>query len=155
MTRPLLQVQGLHAQYGPTRVLHGIDFEVREGGITTILGANGAGKTTTLQTISGLLRPSAGEVRFEGEAASQVKAHQLVKKGISQAPEGRRIFGTLTVRENLDLGAFTRTDQDEIAASKQWIYTLFPVLAQRQDQLAMPKSSMAAFTASLAPPITV
>ena len=136
MSAPFLEVRGLKVNYGNVEALHGIDLEVRQGEIVTILGANGAGKTTTLQTISGLLRPSAGEVRFEGEAASQVKAHQLVKKGISQAPEGRRIFGTLTVRENLDLGAFTRTDQDEIAASKKWIYTLFPVLAQRQDQLA-------------------
>ena len=136
MSAPFLQVKGLTVRYGNVEALHGIDLEVRQGEIVTILGANGAGKTTTLQTISALLRPSAGEVRFEGEAAHTVKAHQLVKKGIAQAPEGRRIFGTLTVRENLDLGAFTRTDQAEIQASRQRVYALFPVLEQRQGQLA-------------------
>jgi branched-chain amino acid transport system ATP-binding protein len=113
-----------------------VDLEVRQGEIVTILGANGAGKTTTLQTISGLLRPSAGEVLFEGQPAHQVKAHQLVRKGIAQAPEGRRIFGTLTVRENLDLGAFTRADEDGIAETRRWIFSLFPVLEKRRDQLA-------------------
>jgi branched-chain amino acid transport system ATP-binding protein len=136
MTAPFLQVQGLKVAYGNVEALHGIDLEVRQGEIVTILGANGAGKTTTLQTISGLLRPSAGEIRFEGQPAHLAKAHQLVRKGIAQSPEGRRIFGTLTVRENLDLGAFTRTDQAEIAASKRWISSLFPVLEQRQGQLA-------------------
>jgi len=136
VTAPFLQVQGLKVRYGNVEALHGIDLEVRQGEIVTILGANGAGKTTTLQTISGLLRPSAGEILFEGQPAHLTKAHQLVRKGIAQSPEGRRIFGTLTVRENLDLGAFTRSDHDGIAASKTWIYSLFPVLQQRQDQLA-------------------
>jgi branched-chain amino acid transport system ATP-binding protein len=136
VSAPFLQVKGLKVRYGNVEALHGIDLEVRQGEIVTILGANGAGKTTTLQTISALLRPSAGEIRFEGEVAHTVKAHQLVRQGIAQAPEGRRIFGTLTVRENLDLGAFTRTDQAEIAASRQRVYALFPVLQQRQGQLA-------------------
>jgi len=136
VTAPFLQVKGLTVRYGNVEALHGIDLEVHQGEIVTILGANGAGKTTTLQTISALLRPSAGEILFEGQPAHLTRAHQLVRKGIAQAPEGRRIFGTLTVKENLDLGAFTREDQAEIAASKKWIYSLFPVLEQRQSQLA-------------------
>jgi branched-chain amino acid transport system ATP-binding protein len=136
VTAPFLQVSGLSVRYGNVEALHGIDLEVRQGEIVTILGANGAGKTTTLQTISGLLRPSAGEIRFEGQPAHTVKAHQLVRKGIAQSPEGRRIFGTLTVRENLDLGAFTRDDQAGIADTRKWIFSLFPVLEQRQGQLA-------------------
>ncbi|HET9554669.1 MAG TPA: ABC transporter ATP-binding protein [Anaeromyxobacteraceae bacterium] len=136
MSAPFLQVRGLKVAYGNVEALHGIDLEVRQGEIVTILGANGAGKTTTLQTISGLLRPSGGEILFEGQPAHQAKAHQLVRKGIAQSPEGRRIFGTLTVKENLDLGAFTRIDAAGIAESRAWIYSLFPVLAQRKDQLA-------------------
>jgi branched-chain amino acid transport system ATP-binding protein len=133
---PFLEVKGLTVRYGNVEALHGVDLEVRQGEIVTILGANGAGKTTTLQTISGLLRPASGEVRFEGQPAHLVKAHQLVRMGVAQAPEGRRIFGTLTVKENLDLGAFTRTDQAEIAASRQRVYGLFPVLEERRTQLA-------------------
>jgi branched-chain amino acid transport system ATP-binding protein len=136
VTAPFLQVKGLTVRYGNVEALHGIDLDVHQGEIVTILGANGAGKTTTLQTISGLLRPAAGEILFEGQPAHLTKAHQLVRKGIAQSPEGRRIFGTLTVRENLDLGAFTRSDHDGIATSRAWIYSLFPVLQQRQDQLA-------------------
>jgi branched-chain amino acid transport system ATP-binding protein len=133
---PFLQVKGLKVRYGNVEALHGIDLEVRQGEIVTILGANGAGKTTTLQTISGLLRPAAGEVLFEGQPAHAVKAHQLVKKGIAQSPEGRRIFGTLTVLENLDLGAFTRDDHAAVAETRRWIFQLFPVLEQRREQLA-------------------
>ncbi len=136
MSAPFLQVKGLTVRYGNVEALHGIDLEVRQGEIVTILGANGAGKTTTLQTISGLLKPAAGEVLFEGQPAHAVKAHQLVKKGIAQSPEGRRIFGTLTVKENLDLGAFTREDRGEIEASLQRVYGLFPVLQERREQLA-------------------
>jgi branched-chain amino acid transport system ATP-binding protein len=133
---PFLEVKGLTVRYGNVEALHGIDLQVRQGEIVTILGANGAGKTTTLQTISGLLRPAAGEILFEGQPAHLVKAHQLVRKGIAQSPEGRRIFGTLTVKENLDLGAFTRSDHAEIQASRDRVYALFPVLAERQGQLA-------------------
>jgi branched-chain amino acid transport system ATP-binding protein len=109
---------------------------VRQGEIVTILGANGAGKSTTLRAISGLLRPSGGQIRFDGKPAHTVPAHQLVRMGIAQAPEGRRIFGTLTVRENLDLGAFTLADQARIAANLKWIHRLFPVLEERRAQLA-------------------
>jgi branched-chain amino acid transport system ATP-binding protein len=109
---------------------------VNAGEIVTILGANGAGKSTTLRAISGLLRPSAGEIRYQGRSAHTVPAHELVKQGIAQAPEGRRVFGTLTVLENLALGAFTRSDKAGIAESLAWIYRLFPVLEKRREQLA-------------------
>ena len=131
-----LEVRGLTVAYGSVEALHGIDLEVRQGEIVTILGANGAGKSTTLQTVSGLLRPTAGEIRFDGAATGKVKAHELVRRGIAQAPEGRRIFGTLTVRENLDLGAFTRSDTAGIEETRGWIYRLFPVLEHRREQLA-------------------
>ena len=133
---PFLEVRGLKVAYGSVEALHGIDLEVRQGEIVTILGANGAGKTTALQTVSGLLRPAAGEIFFDGASTQKVKAHELVRRGIAQAPEGRRIFGTLTVRENLDLGAFTRADADGIEETRRWIYQLFPVLEHRREQLA-------------------
>lgn len=132
----LLEVENLHVRYGNVEALHGITLSVRQGEIVTILGANGAGKTTTLSVISGLLRPSTGEIRFEGHPIHKTPAHQLVAMGIAQAPEGRRIFGTLTVQENLNLGAFTQTDRARIAKNLQWIHELFPVLADRCEQLA-------------------
>ena len=133
---PLLELDRLHVKYGNVEALHGISLTVSQGEIVTILGANGAGKSTTLRAISGLLRPSAGEIRFDGRPALALPAHERVRLGIAQAPEGRRIFGTLTVRENLALGAFTRTDKAEIADTQAWIYRLFPVLEQRREQLA-------------------
>jgi len=132
----LLEIENLHVRYGNVEALHGVTLSIRQGEIVTILGANGAGKTTTLSAISGLLRPSSGEIRFEGRAIHKMPAHQLVAMGIAQAPEGRRIFGTLTVQENLNLGAFTQTDRARIAKNLQWIYQLFPVLAERREQLA-------------------
>ncbi len=136
MSAPLLETRGLKVKYGNVEALHGIDLAVSAGEIVTILGANGAGKSTTLRAISGLLAPSAGEIRFDGQPAQRIPAHRRVRLGIAQSPEGRRIFGTLTVRENLVLGAFTRTDQAEIAETARWIYGLFPVLEQRREQLA-------------------
>jgi branched-chain amino acid transport system ATP-binding protein len=135
-TAPLLELRGLRVKYGNVEALHGIDLAVAPGEIVAILGANGAGKTTTLKTVSGLLRPSAGEIRFEGRSTQGVPAHALVRHGIAQAPEGRRIFGTLTVRENLLLGAFTRTDEAGIAEAARLVYGLFPVLEKRREQLA-------------------
>lgn len=132
----LLEVENLHVRYGNVDALHGVNLSVRQGEIVTLLGANGAGKTTTLSVISGLLRPSAGEIRFEGRPIHKTPAHQLVALGIAQAPEGRRIFGTLTVEENLNLGAFTQTDPTRIAKNRRWIHELFPVLANRREQLA-------------------
>ena len=133
---PLLEIDRLHVRYGNVEALHGISLSVNRGEIVTILGANGAGKSTTLRAISGLLKPSAGEIRLEGRPAHAIPAHERVRLGIAQSPEGRRIFGTLTVRENLGLGAFTRKDGAEIAETTAWIYRLFPVLEKRRDQLA-------------------
>ncbi|BDG09822.1 ABC transporter ATP-binding protein [Anaeromyxobacter paludicola] len=136
MSTPILEIRDLHVKYGNVEALHGIGLTVNQGEIVTILGANGAGKSTTLRAISGLLKPSGGEIRFEGKPAHTVPAHERVKLGIAQSPEGRRVFGTLTVRENLMLGAFTRSDKAGIAESLAWAYRLFPVLEKRRDQLA-------------------
>jgi branched-chain amino acid transport system ATP-binding protein len=133
---PLLELDRLHVKYGNVEALHGISLSVNQGEIVTILGANGAGKSTTLRAISGLLKPSGGEIRLDGRPAQAIPAHERVRLGIAQSPEGRRIFGTLTVRENLGLGAFTRADQAEIAETAAYVYRLFPVLEKRRDQLA-------------------
>ena len=132
----LLVINDLHVRYGNVEVLHGINLTVGEGEIVTILGANGAGKSTTLLSISGLVRPSQGEILFEGKALHKMQAHQVVQARISQSPEGRRVFGTLTVEENINLGAFTISDQAKIARTRDWIYELFPRLAERRQQLA-------------------
>ena len=132
----LLEVENLHVCYGNVEVLHGINLSVAQGEIVTLLGANGAGKTTTLNAISGLLRPTAGSIRFAGKAIDKTPAHELVGLGIAQAPEGRRIFSTLTVQENLNLGAFSQADSGRTAKMLRWIHDLFPVLAQRREQLA-------------------
>ena len=132
----LLEIKDLHVKYGNVEVLHGINLEVDVGEIVTILGANGAGKSTTLLSISGLVKPSQGEVLFEGKALHRLPAHQVVKARISQSPEGRRVFGTLTVQENINLGAYTIKDKDKIARTRKWIYELFPRLEERKHQLA-------------------
>jgi len=132
----LLKIENLHVKYGNIEALHGIDIEVNEGEIISILGANGAGKSTTLLTISGLLRPSEGTVFFQGDSLHKLKAHQIVAAGIAHIPEGRRIFGTLSVQENLNLGAFVSTDQQQIRKNQEWIYELFPILQERRNQLA-------------------
>jgi branched-chain amino acid transport system ATP-binding protein len=136
VTASILEVRGLTVKYGNVEALHGIDLTVGQGEIVAILGANGAGKSTTLRAVSGLVPIAAGEIRFDGTPAHGLPAHQRVKLGIAQAPEGRRIFGTLTVRENLLLGAFTREDEKEVEETARWIYGLFPVLEKRRTQLA-------------------
>ncbi len=136
MAAPLLEIEDLHVKYGNVEALHGIGITVRQGEIVAILGANGAGKSTTLRAVSGLLRPSGGEIWFEGRPTRLVPAHERVRMGIAQSPEGRRIFGTLTVRENLFLGAYTLSDKEKIATTLAWIYELFPVLEKRRAQLA-------------------
>ncbi len=132
----LLQVVDLRVRYGNVEVLHGINLEVKEGEIVALLGANGAGKSTTLMTVSGLVKPFKGAVYFDGLSLHKLPAHEVVKRGIAQVPEGRRIFGTLTVQENLNLGAFTSNDGAKIRKIQEWIYELFPVLAERRRQLA-------------------
>jgi len=132
----LLTIEKLHVRYGNVEALHGIDLHVKQGEIVTILGANGAGKSTTLMTVSGLIKPSQGSVSYQGQELNKLHAHNIVKLGISQVPEGRRVFGTLTVQENLNLGAFTLTDKDKIAKNQDWIFSLFPRLHERREQLA-------------------
>jgi branched-chain amino acid transport system ATP-binding protein len=117
-------------------VLHGINLQVGQGEIVTIVGANGAGKSTTLLTISGLVKPSKGTILLEGRPLEKMRAHEIVEAGIAQVPEGRRIFGTLTTQENLGLGAFTRNDPQKIKKNLDWIYGLFPILSERKQQLA-------------------
>jgi len=132
----ILEVRNLQVKYGNVRALHGIDLSVEAGEIVCILGANGAGKSTTLNAICGLVRPSSGEILFNGTPIHRLPAHKIVAHKITQAPEGRRIFGTLTVQENLNLGAFTAQNRDRLKDSLQWIFDLFPRLAERRNQLA-------------------
>ena len=136
MAKPMLKIDDINVYYGAIHALKGISLEVDEGEIVTLIGANGAGKSTTLRTISGLLKPKAGGIVFQGEDIAGVPAHEIVKRGISQVPEGRRIFAEMTVRENLDLGAFTRKDKDGIAADMKHVFELFPRLEERRDQVA-------------------
>src|SRR5215213_1152475 len=130
----LLEVSDLHSGYGPIEVLKGIDLAVNEGEIVTVIGANGAGKTTTLMTVSGCVRVRAGAVRFKGEELTNVPAHQIVQRGLAQSPEGRKIFPRLTVLENLEMGAFTRTDRAGIRADVERAFQHFPILKERQRQ---------------------
>jgi branched-chain amino acid transport system ATP-binding protein len=132
----LLEIDGLHVSYGAIQALRGLSFEVEAGKIVTLIGANGAGKSTTLNTISGLLHPLQGRVRLDGEDLTAVPPHQIVLRGIVQVPEGRRIFGRLTVLENLEMGAFTRTDPREIQDGLARVFTLFPRLRERMHQVA-------------------
>ncbi len=131
----ILEISDLHVKYGNIEVLHGINLRVEEGEIVTILGANGAGKSTTLLTLSGLVRAAAGGIEFSGVPIHRLPAHNIVKLGIAQVPEGRRIFNTLTVQENLNLGAFVAKDKALVKRTQDWIYTLLPILSERREQL--------------------
>ena len=132
----LLRVENLRVKYGNIEVLHGVSLEVNQGEIVTILGANGAGKSTTLHSISGLVRVAAGTIFFENAELQILRAHDIVKLRIAQVPEGRRIFDTLTVQENLNMGAFVRKDTHQVNESREWVYQLFPILEERRQQLA-------------------
>jgi branched-chain amino acid transport system ATP-binding protein len=132
----LLEISDLHVRYGHIEALHGIDLHVERGEIVTILGANGAGKSTTLLAVSGLVRPWRGSIRLGDTLLHKLPAHRIVRQGVAQAPEGRRVFGTLTVHENLSLGAFCSRDPSRSRQTEEWIYQLFPVLAERRRQLA-------------------
>jgi len=136
MTAPLLEIKNMNVHYGAIHAIHGINIKVNKGQIVTILGSNGAGKTTTLRAISGLIHPSSGEINYQGSAIHNLKPHQIVKKGIAQSPEGRLVFPDLTVMENLEMGAYLRTNHKEIETSKQYMLTLFPRLEERARQLA-------------------
>ena len=131
----LLEIRDLRVKYGNVEALHGINLSVGEGEIVAILGANGAGKSTTLMAVSRIVKSSAGSIEFGGRALHRLKPHDVVREGVIQVPEGRRIFNTLTVEENLSLGAFVRTDATRIAKTREWIYELFPILRERRDQL--------------------
>ena len=132
----LLEVKNLNVHYGVIRAIKDISFEVNEGEIVTLIGANGAGKTTTMQSIMGLIKPSSGEVYYDGQRIDTVPAHKIVKLGMTQVPEGRRVFSELTVYENLMMGAYTRRDKEEIAKDLASIYALFPRLEERKNQVA-------------------
>jgi branched-chain amino acid transport system ATP-binding protein len=131
----LLEVNDLNVYYGAIHALQGISFTVNEGEIVSLIGANGAGKSTTLRTISGLLRPRRGYVKFKDQDITMTPAEQIVARGISQVPEGRKIFAPLTVRENLEMGAYTRNDLAEIEQSMQRVFASFPRLKERINQL--------------------
>jgi branched-chain amino acid transport system ATP-binding protein len=131
----LLEIRDLRVKYGNVEVLHGINLAVNEGEIVAILGANGAGKSTTLMAISRIVKSSAGSIEFGGKELHRLQAHDVVREGVIQVPEGRRIFSTLTVDENLALGAFVCHDPARITKIRQWIYELFPILKERSGQL--------------------
>ena len=136
MAEPMLKIDNIDVYYGAIHALKGISLEVNEGEIVTLIGANGAGKSTTLRTISGLLKPKAGSNTFLGQNIAGVRAHEIVKKGISQVPEGRRVFAEMTVMENLDLGAFVRKDKAGIQQDLKHVFELFPRLEERKNQSA-------------------
>ena len=132
----LLEIENLHTYYGSVSALKGIDLRVEEGEIVTLIGANGAGKTTTLRTVSGLIRPREGHITFGGESIHKMPAHRIVEAGISHAPEGRQIFSTLTVNENLNMGAYVLGgDSATIDENRQRVFQLFPRLEERKGQL--------------------
>jgi branched-chain amino acid transport system ATP-binding protein len=133
--KTLLQLENVHAGYGPIEVLKGLNLTVGEGEIVAVLGANGAGKSTTLMTISGINRCRQGRILFNGEPIQNQPPHEIVRHGISQAPEGRRIFSRLTVRENLEMGAFQRVNDEALRADVEQVFATFPILKERQTQL--------------------
>ena len=132
----LLEVDDISVYYDKIQALKGVSLSVEQGQIVTLVGGNGAGKSTTLKTISGLLHPRRGEIRLDGRVLGTMKAHDIAAAGLRQVPEGRRIFARLTVRENLDMGAFSRRDRADIAADKEKMATLFPRLRERWNQVA-------------------
>ena len=131
---PLLRVEDLHVHYGKIHAIQGISFDIVEGEILTIIGSNGAGKTTTLGALSGLLPPSSGNVLFQGSPIQGLRPHKIVARGISLSPEGRHIFPSLTVLENMEMGAYLRKDKEAIAQDRDELFTLFPRLKERMGQ---------------------
>ena len=132
----MLEIKDIHVYYGAIHAIKGVSLSVRQGEIVTLIGSNGAGKSTTLRTISGLLKPKEGDILFEGESIAGRPAQDIVKAGISQVPEGRRIFANMTVMENLELGAFSRSDADGIEADMHMVFERFPRLLERKEQAA-------------------
>ncbi len=132
----MLQVSDLSVSYGAISALGGISFHIEQGRIVTLIGANGAGKTTTLKTLSGLLRPRSGSIKFKGEEISRLPAHHIVARGLGHVPEGRMVFANLTVDENLAMGAFLQKDKARIAANREYVFAVFPRLKERLTQAA-------------------
>ncbi len=132
----MLEIKDLKVNYGVIQAIKGINFSVNEGEIIALIGANGAGKTTILHTITGLITPSEGSVLFNGTDLTKIPAHKIVSMGMAHVPEGRRVFADMTVYQNLKLGAFTRTDKDEIQESLENVYERFPRLKERTNQYA-------------------
>jgi len=130
----MLELKGVHSFYGPIEALKGVSLNVREGEIVSLLGGNGAGKTTTLMTISGVVKTRQGEVHYKGRRIDGLRPHEIVKLGLCQVPEGRRIFSRLTVRENLEMGAYTVDDRKLAGKTMDEVYGLFPVLKERSSQ---------------------
>ena len=136
MAEIMLKIDNIHVYYGAIHALKGVSLEVKAGEIVTLIGANGAGKSTTLRTVSGLLAPKSGGISFLGENIAGMPAHEIVKHGISQVPEGRRIFAEMSVQENLEMGAFTRKDKAGVAQDFDIVYNRFPRLKERRKQQA-------------------
>ena len=133
---PILELQDVHTYYGSIQALKGITIDVHEGEIVTLIGANGAGKSTTLRSINGLNRPRRGTIHFQGQDITSASSHRIVKMGIAQSPEGRRLFPRMSVLENLQMGAFQRTDKANFPEDLERVYTLFPRLSERKSQHA-------------------
>jgi len=132
----LLFIENLHVSYGAIKALHGVSLQIDRGEIVTLIGSNGAGKTTLLRTISGLLRASSGSIDFEGSPLQHTPPHEIVRRGVSQSPEGRQIFSNLTVRENLLVGGYQQTSKQKLHEDVEKAYALFPVLGERREQKA-------------------
>jgi len=132
----MLEVENIHSYYGNIHALKGVSLTVEKGEIVTLIGGNGAGKSTTLRTITGIMKPRDGHVRLNGEDLATFEPHEIVHKGVAMVPEGRRIFGRLTVSENLDMGAYTRTDKNQVEKDLERVFNLFPRLKERRTQVA-------------------
>ncbi|ODN29975.1 ABC transporter ATP-binding protein [Fervidobacterium thailandense] len=132
---PILEIEGLHVYYGAIHAIKGISFKVEPGKIVTLIGANGAGKTTTLSTIAGLIKPRRGKIIYNGHEIQGLPPHAINRMGICLVPEGRRIFPNLTVMENLMMGAYNRKDKNGVKQDLEWVFSLFPRLAERKNQL--------------------
>lgn len=132
----LLEIKDLHVSYGAIRALKGVSCQVNKGEIVALIGANGAGKTTTLRTVSGLIRPQTGDITFNGQSIIKMPPHQIVSMGVSQVPEGRRVFTRMTVMENLEMGAYIRKDKENVRADIRRVFQRFPRLEERKNQLA-------------------
>ena len=136
MAEPILKATNIETYYGPIMAIRGVSFEVPKGDIVTILGSNGAGKTTVLKTVCGVMDPQKGSVTFEGREIQRMDPDKVMRLGISHVPEGREVFPFLSVRDNLNMGAYTRRDQDEVARDLETVFGYFPVLKERADQRA-------------------